>query len=74
MVYALSASYIHWPVVSDHFAPCFDLFPAYFALFLPCMMVKQTFPSEAEEREEEDRRSKGKAGEHRYGRASQNTD
>ena len=31
-------------------------------------------PSETEEREEEDRGSKGKAGEHRYGRASQNTD
>ena len=44
VVYALSASYIHWPVVSDHFEPCFDLFPAYFALFLPSMMVKQTFP------------------------------
>ena len=44
VVYALSASYIHWPVVSDHFASCLDHFPAYFALFLPCMMVKQTFP------------------------------
>jgi len=42
MVYALFASYIHWPVVSGHFAPCLDHFPAYFALFLPRMRSPQT--------------------------------
>ena len=42
IVYALSTSYIHWPVVSDHFAPCFDHFPSQFALFLPCMSSPQT--------------------------------
>ena len=43
IVYALSTSYIHWPVVSDHFASCLDHFPAQFALFLPCMSSPQTF-------------------------------
>ena len=43
IVYALSTSYIHWPVVSDHFAPCIDHFPAQIVLFLPCMRAAQTF-------------------------------
>jgi hypothetical protein len=43
IVYALSTSYMHWPGVFDHFAPCLDQFPAYFALFLQKRGVETNF-------------------------------